>query len=60
MLDRLRAFFEGDGELRAVGDGAGDQRAADAGFELALQETLERPRADEFGDALLFPRCLVC
>lgn len=45
MPDGPRAFFEGDGDRRGVGDLASDQRPADARFEFALQEAFERARA---------------
>jgi hypothetical protein len=44
VLDRQRAFFQSNRDFRAAGDLAGDEFAADARFEFALQEALERPR----------------
>jgi len=46
MRDGERAAVEGDGDRGAVGDGAGDQRAADARFELALEQPLERSESN--------------
>jgi len=49
MLNCQWAFFERNGERRAVGDFAGDERPADARFGFVLKEPFESGRIPEFG-----------
>jgi hypothetical protein len=57
VADRQCAFFEGNGDPRAVGDAAGDEGAASARFEFAPEEALQGPRAVVW---LTFAMCGVC
>ena len=54
VLHRQRAFFECNGDPRAVGDVAGDGFPPDARFELALPEALEGPRPADVASWLTY------